>query len=240
MWYVLGLMLVGLAAGASDPYQERRFQYLVKNQNLHIDYLAKKLHDIEEEYNKLTHDVDKKTIRQLKARISNLEEHHCDEHESECRGDVPECIHDLLFCDGEKDCRDGSDEDPETCSLNITHVGSSYTGLATWTSCEDLNPDHAIVTITAAHRKSFFPNRVWLRATLSYELDEHDHTVSTTQLRGFYNFGKRELLLAPLKGQSEGYGVICDFNLGDDDHADCKIVVPSSLFVCAHFNAQRY
>jgi hypothetical protein len=240
MWYIL--LLVGLATAATDPYKEKRFQYILKNQNLHIDDLEHKLEAIEAEYNKLTHDVDAKTVRHLKARISNLEEHHCTEEQSECRGDVPECINDLLFCDGVKDCRDGSDEDPETCQLNITHVGSSYTGLATWSSCEDLNPDHAVVTITAAHRRDFFPTRVWLRATLSYELDEKDHVIQTIQLRGHYNFGKREIVLAPLKGEKLPYGVICHFNLGDDDHAECEISIPSTAdqLVCAHFNAARY
>lgn len=239
MWCIL--LLAGLAAAAaSDPYKEKRFEYIVKNQKLHLGYLEKKLYAIEEEFNELSDDVDRKTIRHLKARISNLEENHCTDDQSECPGDVPECVDDLLFCDGEKDCRDGSDEDDDTCSLNITHVGSSYTGLATWTSCEDLPPDHAVVTITAAHRRDYFPSRVWLRGTLSYEIDEKDHVIHTIQLRGYYNFGKREIALGPLPGQKPGYGVICDFNLGDDDHADCKIVVPSSLFVCAHFNAARY
>lgn len=248
LWYILFLVGVAAATAAADsePYpkkvepEERRFQYIVTNQNLHIDKLERDLHSLEEEFEKLTHDVDKKTIRHLKARISNLEEHHCTEDQSECPGDVPECINDLLFCDGHKDCNDGSDEDPDTCSLNITHVGSSYSGLATWTSCEDLSPDHAVVTITEAHREDFFPNRVWLRGTLSYEIDEHDHVVHTIQLRGNYNFGKRELLFGPLKGQKPAYGVICDFNLGDDDHADCEIIIPASHHVCAHFNAARY
>jgi hypothetical protein len=247
MWYML-LVIVGLAAAAvgddeatkTVSYTERRFQYLVTNQNLHIDHLEKKLHKLEHEFEKLSDDVDKKTIRQLKARINNLEEHHCTEEQSECRGKVPECINDLLFCDGHKDCRDGSDEDEDTCSLNITHVGSSYTGLATWTSCEDLSPDHAVLTITASHRKDFFQTRVWLRGTLSYEIDEDDHIVNTIALRGYYNFGKRELVFGPLKGEKPAYGVICDFNLGDDDHADCRIVIPASLAVCAHFNAARY
>lgn len=72
MWCIL--LLAGLAAAAaSDPYKEKRFEYIVKNQKLHLGYLEKKLHAIEEEFNELSADVDRKTIRHLKARISNLE-----------------------------------------------------------------------------------------------------------------------------------------------------------------------
>lgn len=244
MWRIL--LLVGLAAVASadvDQYKERRFQYLVSSQNLHVEKLLKDLHELEEEFNKLSHDVDAKDVKHLKARVANLEHtgpRGCPEHQAQCGGDVPECINDLLFCDGHKDCKNGRDEDDEVCSLDVTHVGSSYSGVATWESCETAEPHHAVVTITASERKEFFPARVFVRGVLAFEEDEHDHHVRTYALRGYYNFGRRALILGPERGTKPIYGVRCHFDLGDDDHADCHIVVPSSLHECAHFSATRH
>lgn len=72
MWYLL--LLVALTASAADPDpKEVRLKYIVTNQELHLDKLEKELHELEEEFGHLSDDVDAHDIKQLKARVHNLE-----------------------------------------------------------------------------------------------------------------------------------------------------------------------
>ena len=245
MWYLL--LLVALTASAADPDREKlkqvRLKYIVTNQDLHLDKLVKELHHLEEQFDHLSEDVDADDVKHLKARVHNLEEEHhheCEEYEGSCGGDVPQCISKLLFCDGHKDCRNGNDEDDDHCDVAPAHVGSSYTGVATWDSCEDLLPHHVVVTITASKRKDFFSAVVWVRGILSFQEERKGQQIRTYQLRGLYVLGQRTLLLGPERGTKPIYGVRCEFKFGDDDSADCKIVNPASHSVCAHFQAARY
>nr|4U8U_M Chain M, Linker L1 [Glossoscolex paulistus]4U8U_b Chain b, Linker L1 [Glossoscolex paulistus]4U8U_q Chain q, Linker L1 [Glossoscolex paulistus] len=224
----------------SDTYKDRRFQYILTNQHLFIDKLERDLHEIDDEFKKLGSDVKDQTVRHLKARISNLEGDDCKEHEAPCGGDVPQCISDLFFCDGHKDCKNGRDEDKEVCSEVPADIGSSFAGVVSWQACEEATPHHAVVTITANERKEFFKPRIWVRAILAFEEEEHEHHIKTFQLRGYYSFGDRTLALGPERGTKPVYGVRCHFDRGDDDHADCQIVNPASLFVCGNFAAERH
>lgn len=245
MWYLL--LLVALTASAADPERkdpkEVRLKYIVTNQELHLDKLEKELHELEEEFDHLSDDVDAHDIKQLKARVHNLEEEHhhgCEAHEGSCGGDVPQCVSKLLFCDGHKDCKNGHDEDDERCNEAPAHVGSSFTGVATWDSCEDLLPHHVVVTIQASKRKDFFSAVVFVRGILSFAEEAKGHAVRNYPLRGIYVFGQRTLLLGPERGSKPIYGVKCEFKFGDDNNAYCQIVNPSSHSVCAHFQASRY
>ena len=129
------------------------------------------------------------------------------------------------------------------CFLCVVHVGHpvtpgrSYVGRATWESCVQHDPHNVIVTIAANKKADFFGARTWVRAVVTLEVDEHSHLVQTYIGRGYWSPGKRLIALAPDEGVKAAYAIACKFNLGDDDHADCKIVERASLHVCARFRA---
>jgi hypothetical protein len=241
MWTPV-LLILGVAYMANgfdrEGAKEKVFEYRISNQHLHIERLEEELTKLEAEFDKLEPIPDKHSIDELKARVQNLEHNDCHtKRQVPCHGDRYHCVNDLQVCDGVKDCPNGGDEDEATCNGHPVTPGRSYVGRATWESCVQHDPHNVIVTIAANKKADFFGARTWVRAVVTLEVDEHSHLVQTYIGRGYWSPGKRLIALAPDEGVKAAYAVACKFNLGDDDHADCKIVERASLHVCARFRA---
>jgi len=180
----------------------------------------------------------------VKARVRNLEHEGCEKGEVPCGGDVPECVNHLFVCDGHEDCKNGNDEDDETCSDEPYKVGSSIGGITSWTDCFNHRPHATIITITAIDKDEHFTPRVGIKAVVSMEIDEHSHLVKSLNLKGYFNHGKRVLVLVPEKEGDKntvyGHAIVCRFNLGDDHVADCSIGAIASKHVCGTFRAKRH
>jgi hypothetical protein len=238
--------------GVASCYKEGRGQgqvksniheYRIRSQNLHIDDILKDVEELEEEYAKLSPLPEKDEITHLKARVRNLEHADCEAGHVPCGGDVPECVNHLFVCDGHDDCKNGHDEDDETCSDEPYKVGSSLAGITTWKDCFTHLPHMTVITITANDKDEHFTPRIGVKAVVSMEVDEHSHLVKSLNLKGYFNRGKRVLVLVPENAADRdtvhGHAIVCRFNLGDDHTADCTIGAIASRHVCATFRGGR-
>jgi hypothetical protein len=238
----LALALQLVSAIDREAAKENIHNYRIKSQNLHIDQLVEAVEKLEEEFGKLSELPDKHTVDGIKARIRNLEDSGCDKDHVQCGGDVPECISPLLVCDGHKDCKNGRDEDDYTCSDRPYHVGSTIAGITSWTDCVAHSPHMTVVTITAYEKPEFYTSRVYVKAVVSFEVDEHSHLIQSYGAKGYWNAGKRALVLVPDSEKEQsiyGHAIVCKFNLGSHDEADCKIGTVASKHECATFRGAR-
>lgn len=51
--------------------------------------------------------------------------HDCGEHSFKCKS-TGRCVSEAWHCDGDEDCPDGSDEDPELCRKLLNNFGGGY------------------------------------------------------------------------------------------------------------------
>lgn len=240
MWTVGCLVVVLLAhANAFDPEKAKEAvtNFRLKSQNLHVDYVASEIEKLEKEFDGLSSAPNEADIVRVKARVRNLEGNKCPKKEVSCGGDWPECVHNLLFCDGVKDCHNGADEDQKLCDGSIVHVGSSFRGIVHWHRCVDAPDHYSTITITAVRRSPFFTSRTFLRASVTRE--NEDNTLTSYTAHGYFVYASRKLVVIADANAPNRIGVICDFTFGDNDHAACKIVQESSLEECAMARLNR-
>jgi len=245
MWSRGVIVLLTLTAAAlafdRDVAKERVTEYRIRSQNLHIDELEEELGHIEEAFNKLSEPIEDSEIARVKARLRRLGVQNCAKNEVSCGGDYPECVHNLLVCDGIKDCHNGNDEDEKVCDDSVVRVGSTFSGVVHWTSCVEQADHVSLITITAMHRSDYFGSRAWVRATITREVGgdfQHRQHLSYTA-KGYFTFANRKLVLIPGPDAPHRFGVVCDFKFGDGDHAACRAVQEASLHVCAKFRVVR-
>lgn len=245
---VLTVVLVGLALALAEDRREavKRaiHDYRVESQDFHIDKLVKQVEKLEKQYKQLSDIPSIKDILRVKARIYNNEDHECPEGEGHvpCLGPVPECISHLFVCDGHKDCKNGRDESDIICSDEPYKVGATLTGITSWTDCFTHPPHMTVVTITANHKPKAYTSLVYVKAVVSFEVDEHSHLIDSHNMKGYWSPGKRILALVPESEKDEGaqgYGVVCKFNLGSNKVADCKIGMKVSKHICGTFRGAR-
>lgn len=229
--------LAQLAQGVDRAKAKKNIhEYRMTSQNLHIDKLLEEVAELEEEFAKLSPIPDKSEQEEIKARIRNLEDDHCDDDHVQCGGDIPECVSPLFVCDGIEDCKNGRDESDDVCTDEPYKVGSTLSGITSWTDCINHLPHVTVVTITANYKPEAYTSRTYLRAVVSFEVDEKSHLVKSFAAKGYWNPGKRALVLAPDdESQKSAYAVVCKFNLGSHDVADCKIGTIASKHVCGTF-----
>jgi len=145
-------------------------------------------------------------------------------------------------CDGHDDCKNKNDESNYTCSDRPYHVGSTIAGITSWHDCVNHSPHMTVITITAFEKPEAYPSRVWVRGVVSFEVDEHSHLVQSYSAKGYWNAGRRALVLIPDDIENKSVyanAVVCRFNLGSHDEADCKIGTVVSKHECASFHASR-
>jgi len=247
MKYVLVFALSFLAAlvTASDrghAASERLHEYRVVNQNLHLDLLEKEIEELEAEFEELAPFPEDEEVDELKARLHNLENDTCDyteDGEVACGGDIPQCISNLFMCDGHEDCNNGHDEDEDVCSDETYQVGATIAGITEWHDCLAHEPHNTVITITANTKNDAFPSRVHVKAVISLELDEDVDLVESYSAKGYWNPGRRALVLAPEDSEGGNFGVVCRFIFGSNYEADCRIGSVGSKHECAKFHGVR-
>jgi len=188
-------------------------------------------------------------INDLNDRIDHVEaiKDHCDSSkEIRCGRDTLECVNSLLLCDGVKDCHNSWDESDKTCSAGPAKSGNSFTGTASWVSCQNRH-DHPIkVTITGTYKAKFFGPRLGVRGLVAIDfVDDPEHPDHRDfEVKGYYVYGFKKLVLSPREidyNHPEAFrqhlAVVCDFIHGNDKTAECVLTHEASKHVCAKFHA---
>nr|4V93_C1 Chain C1, EXTRACELLULAR HEMOGLOBIN LINKER L2 SUBUNIT [Lumbricus terrestris]4V93_C6 Chain C6, EXTRACELLULAR HEMOGLOBIN LINKER L2 SUBUNIT [Lumbricus terrestris]4V93_CD Chain CD, EXTRACELLULAR HEMOGLOBIN LINKER L2 SUBUNIT [Lumbricus terrestris]4V93_CI Chain CI, EXTRACELLULAR HEMOGLOBIN LINKER L2 SUBUNIT [Lumbricus terrestris]4V93_CN Chain CN, EXTRACELLULAR HEMOGLOBIN LINKER L2 SUBUNIT [Lumbricus terrestris]4V93_CS Chain CS, EXTRACELLULAR HEMOGLOBIN LINKER L2 SUBUNIT [Lumbricus terrestris]4V93 len=173
-------------------------------------------------------------VSEIDARVTKIEGTHCEKRTFQCGGNEQECISDLLVCDGHKDCHNAHDEDPDVCDTSVVKAGNVFSGTSTWHGCLAREDHVTRITITASKRRKFFTARIWLRALVESELERHGENVTSSfNAKGYYNFASRRLILLPTDDHDDHLAVVCSFNRGDNERAECHRVTEATLHQCA-------
>jgi hypothetical protein len=245
MWSRIGLLLVlatAVLAFDREVAKEHITNFRIKSQNLHIDELEAEVHKLEAKFGELSAEVTQAETNRLRARVRrNIVAGKCPHHEVSCGGDWPECVHNLLFCDGVKDCHNGMDEDKYVCSDDIIKEGSSFSGVVHWSSCLPLADHNSFITITAMHRAPYFGSRAFVRAQISNDVSHSfmDHQQGSYTARGYFVFATRQLALLADDNAPHNLAIVCTFNYGDYDHAMCRIMTEAAKQECARMRVSR-
>jgi hypothetical protein len=224
----------GLFGGAAAEWAEPRLgatAIRIFQLEHRIDKIKEKLHEAEK------HENDPEVIvGELEARVENVEGNGCGKRQFQCGGHDRECISDLLVCDGHNDCHNEHDEDEDVCSTAPVKAGNIFAGHVKWISCA-VRDDHPFkISITGTRRSKHFTSRVRVAATVSADIEvgaDHHHEIKTYVAHGFYNFGTRKLVVFPDDGHFKHLGLVCEFNLGDNQRARCSLGQVASRKVCA-------
>lgn len=148
----------------------------------------------------------------LRARVDALAGSSCDDEHYQCGGNDPQCISNLLVCDGEKDCRNGEDE--KHCDVPLKK-GDTFVGDKVFDHCGLLNPEHITIKINSVTTSAFFTSHPKLTATLSIHTDREDEERHVTVVTGgFYSFATHEVV----------------FNTPEEDN----------LYVIGHFDGHNF
>nr|ABB71124.1 extracellular hemoglobin linker L4 subunit precursor [Lumbricus terrestris] len=127
----------------------------------------------------------------LKARVDAIAEPTCDEHEYQCGGDDPQCVGDLLVCDGITDCRNGDDE--KHCVLPFAK-GDTFVGDQEFDHCGRFNPDHITLHIDSVTTIPFFTSHPKVTGRVDIHVDRDDDWAVSTPSFGFYSFATHRII----------------------------------------------
>ena len=213
-----------------DHYQED-YEALQKR----LDLVTSRLHTIDDELDeRFDEDLREKAIA-LEYRVSVLEEATCDDDHYDCGPTDHECVSRLFVCDGQKDCRNGADE--ELCTLP-TKKGDYFEGLQVYENCSESLPETFDFTISAVKVHSAFPAFPRIKAVLHFaeSTDDDDHEIAYPT-DGYYRFATHKLVLRPPIGR--GVGLVCDFDGHNEDRCVGDILSEGSLKACARYIFHR-
>lgn len=232
MWRLCVIALLAFGAVSADD----KAHYRLHSQKAHIDSLEEDVGKLEQAFGKLSRPLKQWDEDMIAKRVARNEDDKCPPGEVSCGGDFPECISQLFVCDGYVDCHNGHDEDEATCESEMVHVGSTYQGIVEWDTCEHILDANIILTITSVLHDPIFNSRVYVRATFVGDSTRYDnpHPVATA-MHGDYSFAERKLMLTPDKVDKlhHPYNMVCVFNHGDNEHADCSVNERGSGNPCA-------
>jgi hypothetical protein len=135
----------------------------------------------------------------LRARVEALEESSCEEDHYQCGNFDPQCISNLLVCDGITDCRSGEDE--KHCDVQLKK-GDKFVGERLYDHCDLLNPEQMTITINSVTTSGLFAAHPKLEATLNIHVDKDDDKEISVTLVGLYNFATHHIIFKTPEGDN--------------------------------------
>jgi hypothetical protein len=127
IWYaLLATLVVGIQTNETDHQQE------IRKIETGIDQLIYRIIKLENEIDARRTPDKARGYKSLSYRVSTVEGTGCREDFFQCGGNDPQCVNNLLVCDGLKDCRNGADE--VECSLPFK-AGDRFDGVPLYHDC---------------------------------------------------------------------------------------------------------
>jgi len=227
----LSLLVVGLSAEhhgdhMKDPKDALRLAS-------RLDDITHRIQEIEKKVDFRLNDDVRIKARSLNARLTQLEEDHCDEHHFDCGGQDNECVSRLMVCDGHRDCRNGADE--KTCDDPIK-AGDVFYGYKVYDHCGTVDPEGDQITVQIRDVKHYpaYTTAYGVRAQIKASFTDGKETSSYGwPTRGYYSHSKRALILVPPPGQSRG--MKCTFDGSNFNRCRGETTAVASKEVCAEY-----
>lgn len=233
-----GVASVGAGGAGSDAPKSYLHMRSDLNQ-VRIDRLTAAVERAEAEVKSVIDKHDDHEVNHLEERITAVTGVSCPMRQFQCGGKTPQCISNLLICDGSPDCNNGRDEDSSVC-VNPIIEGSSWSWNADWGSCVTLAAHTGKFLVTSVERTTSFPSVPKFGLTIttdddSTDKDTHDSVLSTT---GKWSFGSRKLVIFP--GTPGFPATVCHFEKGTDNHCEGPLVNVNTWEKCGTITATRY
>jgi hypothetical protein len=181
--------------------------------------------------------LDPKRIKKagsLKARVDAIAEPTCDEHDYQCGGDDPQCVHNLFVCDGITDCRNGDDE--KHCAVPLAK-GDTFVGDQEFDHCGRMNPDHITLHIDSVTTSSFFTSHPKVTGTLNIHVERDDDWEVSIPSYGFYSFATNRIIFRT--PDKDSHYLIAQFDGHNFDRFVGETVSVGTEIPCARFIYKR-
>jgi len=236
----LSLLVVGLSAEHHGDHMKDPKDALRLGSRL--DDITHRIQEIEKKVDFRLNDDVRIKARSLNARLTQLEEDHCDEHHFDCGGQDNECVSRLMVCDGHRDCRNGADE--HHCSLP-TNIGDKFIGYKVYDHCDEGNVKKVFLIVHEVKVRPAFPGFPMVRVVAHAVDDEKlEKREIALPMVGYYKFSNHNLvLLPPQKSQGTSppvsTGLVLDFDGHNPDRAVGHLVSQVSLQECGQFMFYR-
>lgn len=142
------------------------------------------------------------------AKVVKIEGTGCDSTDFQCGGSDPQCVGNLLVCDGIKDCRNGADE--TECKVPFK-AGDVFEGHVIYDRCTQRQPETFNFEISAVQTTANFGAFARVRGNLLLEYDDQT-TEGTAALPsvGQYSFATHKLVFRPQ--EADRLGLSCAFD----------------------------
>lgn len=242
MWRALMLLAVVTVAAAGESGLGQVLEPRLAASGVRIARLEKVLASLKKQVEDAA-DIDPRGFaKELHARMDAVKKtKFCPNPNTlQCGWTSSECVSSLLLCDGTKDCHNGWDEDEHTCTPGPIKAGNVFSGNANWVSCLS-RQDHPIsFQIVSAVKAKSFGARLIVRAKVTVDYVEEHHNAKVYDVKGYYVYGAKKLVLVPVDDSTgEDLAVVCKWNHGDDDRAECKLAQEATLHKCAEFHVSH-
>ena len=236
---LFGLLAALVAGDRCGRECAQKGQVRLDIQEVRLNHLTAKIQELEDTFDERVssgnsaHNV----LASLGARLQSITGSGCPDGYYACGGNDNQCVDNLLVCDGNKDCMNGHDEESSTCTV-LAEAGSHWHGVPVRDACTTRQPYELDIVVSDTSRLDFYSSRVDVHASiLTRSKDQHSTSTANLPTTGYYNFATRQLILAP--PESDGLGMIVDFNTGDDNVANGYVTRVSTLERCALFVLRR-
>lgn len=206
---------------------------------LRLDRLTAAVENAEAEFKTLDNHDDDHDVDHLEGRLEKLTGNGCEKREFQCGGVSPQCVSNLLVCDGSADCDNGHDEDDNVC-VNLMTEGSSWSWDADWGTCVSSQGHAGKMLITSATRSKSFSSWVKLGVTITMDDgNDHDDKFDTAlSTGGIWTFAGRKLIIYP--GTPGFPATVCRFENGNNDHCEGELVKIDTWETCGSISATRH
>ncbi|CAH1787062.1 unnamed protein product [Owenia fusiformis] len=201
----LFILLVSVAVAAADGSCNCQFSFpgyggaggrgavvatRVDAQELRIGRLEASIQKLSDKFSSSGKDYNEaiSVLDYLNDKVEEIRPKKCADGQIECL-DNGDCVNELLICDGQNDCVDGSDEEDRVCKLPFG-VGKEYNGrLLSGNEClKGGYPADVSVTITSLTRMPWFPQRPKVDARVVYKYSDHGTDVAGSyKVHGYYS-----------------------------------------------------
>ena len=123
----------------------------------------------------------------------------------------------------------------------VLATGTTLRGVVLWYRCLTLRDHYLSITILTNVRSPFFRSVSMVTAIVHVEPDGDLSKNYSFMVSGYFTYATQQLVVSGRRVEDGGAysAIVCNFNRGDNEQADCKLVLESTQTACAVFKLNR-